>query len=128
MVGFAAPRQCTCSKAFISSVEKPFIRELRVFPSRDVAFMYFCVIQAWRAVHPPSRGSCWRRPLVHEGFLKSWHTNGLAERVIDRVRSILKSSEVDVAEARVIVTGNESLTLQKWTVTSKRCACCYAVL
>ncbi len=47
--------------------------------------------------------------MVHEGFLKSWHANGLAERVVDRVRDILKSSDVDIADARVIVTGEDIL-------------------
>jgi hypothetical protein len=71
--------------------------------------MVFCVSQAWRAVHPPPRGSCWGRPMVHEGFLKSWHANGLAERVVDRVCNILKSPDIDLADARVIVTGEDAL-------------------
>lgn len=69
--------------------------------------------QAWRAVHPPTRGSCWQRPRVHEGFLKSWQTKGLAERVVDRVHSILNGPGIDLAHARVILTGDQTVTSPK---------------
>ncbi|KAK9824760.1 hypothetical protein WJX74_005593 [Apatococcus lobatus] len=44
-------------------------------------------IQAWRADHPPKRGSKWlnKRPVVHSGFLQCWLEDGLGARVTSRL-------------------------------------------
>lgn len=44
-------------------------------------------MQAWRIPHPPVRGKSWlsTRPLVHNGFLKSWLAGGLNGKVVTKV-------------------------------------------
>eukprot|EP00884_Botryococcus_braunii_P001515 jgi/Botrbrau1/11364/Bobra.0038s0112.1 len=63
-------------------------------------------LRAWQTIHPPSRGSIIRKPKVHEGFLKSWHANGLAERVVSRIMEILKAPDMHTAHPRIIFTGH----------------------
>ncbi|CAL5228579.1 g11737 [Coccomyxa viridis] len=66
-------------------------------------------LQAWRVTHPPRRGRCWRRPLVHSGFLKSWTRNAFNTRVIERVLQIIReapSGKTPDNPFRVIVTGH----------------------
>lgn len=48
-------------------------------------------VQVWLSVHPPKRGSAWRRPRVHSGFLAAWVANGLHGRVLERLKAIFQT-------------------------------------
>ncbi|GAB4815923.1 hypothetical protein N2152v2_002969 [Parachlorella kessleri] len=73
-------------------------------------------IKAWRAVHPPKRGSYWlgTRPMVHRGFLECYTAEGLDAQVLEKVESILMNAEQDGSKQgagaelhwRVVVTGH----------------------
>ena len=43
-----------------------------------------------RILHPPIRGHSMRRPMVHRGFLQTWHSNGLNKRVLSLLTDIIK--------------------------------------
>ena len=65
-------------------------------------------VQAWRVIHPPKRGRCGWRPLVHSGFLKSWTRNAFNSRVVERVLQISReapSGKTPDDPFRVIITG-----------------------
>lgn len=74
----------------------------------------WCLFQAWRAVHPPARGSWWlgRQPMVHGGFLKSWLAAGLNLKLVQRTMQVLQEGKPD-AKRRVYVTGTPPSPLQQ---------------
>ena len=57
--------------------------------------------------HPPKRGSSWlgTRPRVHLGFLRSWRTNGLNERVLEHIRELVDGQQMDIGLVNVYITG-----------------------
>lgn len=62
------------------------------------------------AEHPPVRGRgtwfCGSRPYVHAGFLRSWQANGLDQKLLQRIRDIVKSSvTAGLPRHTVYVTG-----------------------
>lgn len=46
-----------------------------------------------RIPHPPIRGTFMSKPLVHKGFLESWCSNGLNQRVLELLQSILNKNK-----------------------------------
>jgi hypothetical protein len=66
-------------------------------------------LQAWLVEHPPRRVVRGRlfshHPCVHYGFLRSWQTNGLNDRVLGHLRLLFESGAVDKDCASVYVTG-----------------------
>ncbi|KAK9814385.1 hypothetical protein WJX72_004954 [[Myrmecia] bisecta] len=66
-------------------------------------------LQAWRTVHPPQRGHYWlgTQPMVHAGFLKSFHVGGLNQKVVGRVVDVLRGAGADDGRlVNVFVTGH----------------------
>ena len=63
-------------------------------------------------MHPPKRGNPWlrRRPCVHAGFLKSWRFNGLNDRVMEHIRTIVAEQRMDMGLVKVVITGSGSMT------------------
>ena len=64
-------------------------------------------LQAWWAVHPPTRGKrlAFTRPYVHSGFMRSWASNGLNTRVVERVRQLLQDAQSEGRAVKLYVTG-----------------------
>eukprot|EP00210_Caulerpa_lentillifera_P008426 g8038.t1 len=58
-------------------------------------------LQISRIIHPPIRGNYMSRPRVHRGFLETWYSNGLNNRVMELVQRIR-----DGTNQRVILTGH----------------------
>ncbi len=73
---------------------------------------HVAALQAWRAVHPPSRGNYWLRtqPLVHRGFLHCYMAEGLNTLVLGKVEEILAVNAGSGSQGgqswRVIFTGH----------------------
>ncbi len=63
--------------------------------------------QAWRAAHVPVRGQWWlgRRPMVHQGFWRSWSAHGVGDRVLDFLGKLLADSKLAPADWHVYLTG-----------------------
>ena len=57
-------------------------------------------------VHPDLPARRLLRPRVHTGFFTSWRCNGLNVRVLDYLRQLLDSGEVDREAALIYVTGH----------------------
>lgn len=53
----------------------------------------FADLRIARIPHPPIRGRFMTTPLVHRGFLQTWHSNGLNHRVLELLRSIIKDNK-----------------------------------
>ena len=64
-------------------------------------------MQAWWTVHPPKRGRALAltRPFVHRGFLRSWVSNDLSERVVERVQQLVQAARGEGRAIQVYVTG-----------------------
>ena len=65
------------------------------------------IAQAWYAPHPPKRGTAFTptRPYVHQGFLKTWHANGLNVKVVSRVNEIVQALRDEGRAVHLYVTG-----------------------
>lgn len=46
-----------------------------------------------RTLHPPVRGAFMCKPMVHRGFLQTWHSNGLNHRVLELIQTITKGNK-----------------------------------
>jgi len=68
-------------------------------------------VQAWYAPHPPRRGTAFTptRPYVHQGFLKTWHANGLNLKVVSRVKEIVEALRDEGRAVHLYITGTYSL-------------------
>lgn len=62
-------------------------------------------VQFVQTAHPPKRQIRGRTPRVHKGFLATWRTNAIHERVIEHVSALLDSAE-DRARVRVFTCGH----------------------
>ena len=85
--------------------------------------------QFWLSTHPPARGRGTRflgsHPAVHSGFLRSWLTNGLNARVIQRIEEILEDAGEAASSARrkVFLTG-----APRWCIATMLMKCIIEVL
>ena len=70
-------------------------------------FRRSCAVQAWYAPHPPRRGTAFTptRPYVHQGFLKTWHANGLNVKVLSRVKEIVEALRDEGRAVHLYITG-----------------------
>ena len=73
--------------------------------------------QVWRHTWPPSSGGSSvrrTRTAVHSGFLASWTANGLHERVLQRIHTVLDNRECsrDCVKVRLLVWGLRILRVQ----------------
>ena len=62
-------------------------------------------MQAWRTNHYPKRNNWFRRPKIHTGFDKAWRNNGLNEKVLDKIRELFLTKQIDKDEVEFVVTG-----------------------
>ena len=55
----------------------------------------------------PKRGHLWlgRRPMVHEGFWRSWSARGVGDRVIAFLAQLLADNKLTPADWHVYITG-----------------------
>ncbi|KAK9817879.1 hypothetical protein WJX72_003574 [[Myrmecia] bisecta] len=65
-------------------------------------------LKMWRANHPAVQGQVClgTQPLVHTGFLASWQANGLDQRVLQQMRSILSERKASATPLKVYMTGH----------------------
>ncbi|KAK9843872.1 hypothetical protein WJX84_004447 [Apatococcus fuscideae] len=65
-------------------------------------------LEAYRVNHPPVRGSKWRhtRPVVHAGFLASWHRNNFHTTLLDLIWREILQERMPEKQPHVIVTGH----------------------
>ncbi|GMH46106.1 hypothetical protein BSKO_14070 [Bryopsis sp. KO-2023] len=54
-----------------------------------------------RKPHPPKRNGWWSRPMTHRGFLDTWQSNGLDQRILQKMK--------DIIGERVFVRGGKNL-------------------
>ncbi|KAK9823875.1 hypothetical protein WJX72_006114 [[Myrmecia] bisecta] len=67
--------------------------------------------QAWLTAHPPKRGSVLlqTRPMVHAGFLASWHRGGFREAVLNKLQSLaIPAASLHVTTFGAPRTGNHA--------------------
>ena len=86
--------------------------------------------QAWYAPHPPRRGTAFTptRPYVHQGFLKTWHANGLNVRVVSRVKEIVEALRDEGRAVHLYITGagHSRRGLRPVLITCLCVSCCTA--
>lgn len=47
----------------------------------------------------------WRRPKIHSGFDRAWRNNGLNERVINKLKELFVTNQIDRDNYRFYISG-----------------------